>query len=225
MTRTRVPRALLLPALAAAIVLAVPAAPVAAKARCAPAKAKTLKRTGKVRVYRKGSGTYACWYRTGRTTRIDDYPREPDTGDGGGTDELIGHIVVSGAYVAYTDDVTIFPTGTEEEGGQQPEHQSSVEVLNVKRGGDPVAEAEPYGEAAGSQYLEATSFTVVRLVLRPTGAAAWTAASSTDVVVNAMNAGATRLLDQGAGIDARSLRLAGKRLSWTKSGARRSGTL
>jgi hypothetical protein len=62
-------------------------------------------------------------------------------------------------------------------------------------------------------------------VLRPTGAAAWSAKSSTDVVVNAMNSVGTRLLDEGAGIDARSLRLAGKRLSWTKSGVRRSGTL
>jgi hypothetical protein len=225
MTGTRAPRALTLAVLSASLTVAIPAAPASAKAPCAPAKAKTVKRTSKVRVYRRGSGTYACWYRTGRTTRIDDYPRETDTGDGGGTDELIGHIVVSGAYVAYSDDVAIYPTGTEEEGGQQTEHQNSVEILNVKRGGDPVAEAEPYGEAAGSQYLEPTSFSVVRLVLRPTGAAAWTAKSSNDVVVNAMSAGGTRLLDEDAGIDARSLRLAGKRLSWTKSGARRSGTL
>jgi hypothetical protein len=225
MTGTATPRAIVLTLTVGALALAVPAAPASAKAHCAPAKAKTVKRTGKVRIYRKGSGTYACWLRTGRTTRIDDYPREPDFGDGGGTDEFIGHIVVAGAYVAYTDDVAIYPTGVEEEGGQETERQSSVEVLNVKRGGDPVAEDEPYGEAPASQYLESTTFTVVRLVLRPTGAAAWSAKSSTDVVVNAMNSVGTRLLDEGAGIDARSLRLAGKRLGWTKSGVRRSGTL
>jgi hypothetical protein len=225
MNGIRAPRPHILTALAlAAAVLAIPAAPASAKARCAPKKAKTIKSTSKVRVYRKGSGKYACWTRTGRTTRIDDYPREPDFGDGGGTTEVIGHIVVSGAYVAYSDDVTVYPTGVEEEGGQETQYESTVEVLNVKHG-EVIAEEGPDGGAPGSQYLQPSDFSVVRIVLRPSSAMAWTARSSTTAVVAAMDPRGTRVLDDGAGIDAGSLKLAGRQLRWIKDGTKRTGTL
>jgi hypothetical protein len=94
----------------------------------------------------------------------------------------------------------------------------------------------PQGQRVGSAPAAATpgpeSHTAVTaLVLRASGAAAWIAQSASlgnhgrSTQVRSLVRGQVSVLDQGAGIGPRSLRLHGRQLSWRNGGRQRTAQL
>lgn len=66
---------------------------------------------------------------------------------------------------------------------------------------------------------------VPRVVLRRTGALAWSDDEGDRAAIFRRSGGKVRRLDRGPGVDAESLRLAGSTLEWRHGGARRTASL
>ena len=160
-------------------------------------------------MYESGAGVYGCAARTGRSYRLGASARTVREG-------RVGPIALAGVDVAY---------GLSEFGVDTLSAQVVVRDLATGR--------ELRTEPATTKRLGAEFFqSVAAVVVNPDGAVAWIgdggsviSGSRSDVEVDKADAHGLALLDTGAGIDSRSLRLRGSTLEWRHNGRPRSAAL
>jgi hypothetical protein len=175
---------------------------------CLPRGARTVARDRLVRVYSvpdkrgfKSDRFYsACAFRDGATVLL-----------GGGPSQRPSHLVVAGAFVAYTSTSFGVDSGC-----------TSISIIDVPAPTEIILPARYCYVDAG--FVSAGG--VSDLVVSPHGTVGWIAYSGRDrqrgsisyKVQQANFSGATSTLDEGPGIVPGSLRLNGTTLTWVKEG-------
>ena len=195
-------RRMLVLVMAAALAVALPGGGASASERsCAGKAARVLARGDEALAYRAANGAYyGCLYRTGRSLFIR-------------TAALPLHNVRShGPFVAFS--IQRYVNG--EDGSDQPAAVFSIGVC--RRDGRRFKHVGASGDAAVGDDP------VTDLVLTRTGEIAWIAAppeAGGEVrVMKADASGGTTTVATGTDIGVHSLRLRGRRLSWTRAGTR-----
>lgn len=174
---------------------------------CGPAAAETLASSSHARVYAAHGAAFGCATGGGRSFRLG------RTSNCLGSD-LVGPLVVAGEVAAYASERCGIDIGF-----------TQVLVRNLRTGKR--LSASPAVTAPGPESFPS----VDSLVARSDGAAAWIASAFSigshqiHVELRRIGAGGEMLLDSGAAIGRRSLRLHGERLTWRHGGAARSSTL
>lgn len=185
------------------------------RSRCAPAHSQTVARDRDVRVYSladkvsRDYGTYACLLHTGSTVALAKPRRyRPDS---------IGHIVLAGTIVAYTDSTHGIDTGS-----------TDIVVVNV------AARRTLFTIPGVGGFIDACVISfrdVTDLVVTDRGSVAWivrkgaNCRTATFEVHSAHASGAQSLLEEGPAIVPGSLRVSGQTASWENGGQRRSASL
>jgi hypothetical protein len=174
------------------------------RSRCAPAHSETVARDRDVRVYSLASkapgqeGTYACVLHSGRTVVLAKPRRyRPDS---------IGHVVLAGRIVAYTDSTHGIDTGS-----------TGIVVVNVaaRRTLLTIPGVGGFIDACVISFREVTD-----LVVTDRGSVAWIVRKGADCrtvtfeVQSAHASGAQGLLEEGPAIVPGSLRVSGQTASW-----------
>jgi hypothetical protein len=180
-----------------------------AAARCGPAGARTLAASGLARVYSLRGSVYGCSVKGRKSYRLGHASRSIREG-------RVGPVAVAGEDAAYG--LTQYGVDTVSAG---------VIVRRLRDG------KQLRGLAATSKALGPESFASVdSIVVNRTGAVAWIAQGGSvisghpsDVEVDRADARGHSVLDSGAGIGGRSLRLRDSTISWRDGAATRSATL
>jgi hypothetical protein len=183
--------------------------------RCAPPHAQAIAKDRYVRVYSlegkppRSSGTYACLLRRGTTVALT-RPRRfnPDS---------IGHVVLAGTIVAYTDSTHGVDTGS-----------TDIVVVNVasRRTLLTIPGVGHFVDACVIGFSDVTD-----LVVTYRGSVAWILSkgskctTATFEVHSARTSGAPALLEEGPDIVPGTLRVSGQTVSWENSGQRKSAGL
>jgi len=177
--------------------------------RCGPAGAATLAADGAGRVYVRGGSVIACSSRSGRHYVLGSH------GSCLGGRTRVAPVAVAGPLVAY---------GTRTCGVDTS--QSAVHVRRLSDG------SALRTLTASTSIRRPESFvSVTALVLARDGAVAWIAVGGSILggtrftEVHAFTGGRARVLDRGAGVDPKLLRLAGGVVRWRHGGAWRSARL
>jgi hypothetical protein len=185
------------------------------RSRCAPAHSQTVARDRDVRVYSLASkvsgheGTYACLLHSGSTVALAKPRRyRPDS---------IGHIVLAGRIVAYTDSTHGIDTGS-----------TDIVVLNLaaRRTLLTIPGVGGFIDGCFISFHEVTD-----LVVTDRGSVAWivrkgaNCQTATFEVQSAHASGAQSWLEEGPAIVPGSLRVSGQTASWENGGQRRSASL
>jgi hypothetical protein len=185
------------------------------RSRCAPAHSETVARDRDVRVYSLAGktpgheGTYACLLHSGSTLALAKRRRyRPDS---------IGHIVLAGTIVAFTDSTHGVDTGS-----------TSIVVVTVaaRRILLTIPGVGGFIDACVISFRDVTD-----LVVTDRGAVAWivrkgvNCRTTTFEVHSAHASGAQSLLEEGPAIVPGSLRVSGQAASWESGGQRRSASL
>jgi len=184
------------------------------RSRCAPAHSQTVARDRDVRVYSLADkvwdyGTYACLLHSGSTVALAKPRRyRPDS---------IGHIVLAGTIVAYTDSTHGIDTGS-----------TDIVVVNVaaRRTLLTIPGAGGFIDACFISFRDVTD-----LVVTDRGSVAWivrkgaNCRTATFEVQSAHASGTQSLLEEGPAIVPGSLRVSGQTASWENGGQRRSASL
>lgn len=185
------------------------------RSRCDPAHSETVARDRDVRVYslaNKASGhddTYACLLHSGSTVALAKLRRyRPDS---------IGHIVLAGTIVAYTDSTHGVDTGS-----------TGIVVVNVaaRRTLLSIPGVGGFIDACVISFRDVTD-----LVVTDRGSVAWivrkgaNCRTATFEVHSARASGAQSLLEEGPAIVPGSLRVSGQTASWESGGQRKSASL
>jgi hypothetical protein len=181
----------------------------AARARCGPAEARTLAASGLARVYSLRGAVYGCSVKGRKSYRLGNASRSIREG-------RVGSVAVAGQDAAYG--LTQYGVDTV---------SASVIVRRLSDG------TRLRDLAATSRPLGPESFeSVDSIVVKRTGAVAWIAEGgsvisghASDVEVDRADERGHSLLDSGAGIDGRSLRLRDSTISWRHAAATRTATL
>jgi hypothetical protein len=196
------------------LVAAAPAAPAAAKDRCAFNGSKTLRQTSKLRLYSlPGTGKalsdrfYICVRANGRRFRADDRVSPEVTMQKSTLTSAGNFAAVAYDYYANEDAVGLTVVVIDLRTGKQTRHTENPDEFSTAK--------------------------VPAIVLGTTGGAAWiyeqTPISSSEGTrlreVHAARTGAIRKLDEGLDIAATSLRLDGATVRWTKGGVAQSAPL
>jgi hypothetical protein len=176
-------------------------------AACGPAGAQTVASNQVARIYDRNGAVYGCSTRTGRTFRLGS--STPTIGQG-----RVQPTALAGADAAYG--LTSHGVDT-----------ATTQVV-VRRLGDGKV---LHTAVAVSRNTGAESFqSVTALVVKSDGAVAWIGGSRSiggrqALEVHRIDSRGQAVLDRGAGIAPRSLRLRSSRLSWLDSGRQRSAAL
>ncbi len=185
------------------------------RSRCAPAHSETVARDRDVRVYLLASrapghdGTYACLLHSGSTIALAKPRRyRPDS---------IGHVVLAGTIVAYTDSTHGVDTGS-----------TGIVVVNVaaRRTLLTIPGVGGFIDACVISFRDVTD-----LVVTDRGSVAWivrkgaNCRTTTFEVQSAHASGAQSLLEEGQAIVPGSLRVSGQTASWESGGQRRAASL
>lgn len=185
------------------------------RSRCAPAHSETVARDRDVRVYSLAGnapghdGTYACLLHSGSTVALVKPRRyRPDS---------IGHVVLAGTIVAYTDSTHGVDTGS-----------TGVVVVNVaaRRTLLTIPGVGGFIDGCFISFRDVTD-----LVVTDRGSVAWivrkgaNCRTATFEVHSAHASGAQSLLEGGPAIVPGSLRVSGQTASWESGGQRRSASL
>ena len=176
---------------------------------CGPAGARTLAVDRAARAYQSGSGVYGCSAAARRSYLLGASARSIREG-------RAGPIALAGSDVAYG--YTRFGIDTV---------SAQVVVRDLASG------KQLHSEPATSRPLGPEFFqSVATVVVKPDGAVAWIgdggsiiAGRTRDIEVDRAEARGFALLESGAGIDARSLRLRGSTLTWRDGARTRSARL
>ena len=148
---------------------------------------------------------WGCLRATGRRVYMD-----AESSDQYGQTSL-GSLVLRGTFVAYGLNTTAIDNSC----------HGDVHVFSLKR-------RDTTGEASQTPIAQRSPYdcpSVVKLLLTPSGRAAWTSTQGSDNFVRKLDPGGEATLDQGA-IDTSSLRLtSGGLATWTNAGAPRSAQL
>jgi hypothetical protein len=180
-----------------------------AGAACGPQGARTLAKDRGARVYETGGSVYGCATRSGRITRLG------TTGDCIGGGASVNHVALAADTVAYGLHHCGVDTGF-----------TQVLVQRLRDG----ARLGSFSATEKSLGPEATNF-VDSLVVRADGATAWIATGQSiisparDIEVRTGHGSHRQLLDSAPGVNTKSLRLHGSRLTWRNGGAERSAIL
>lgn len=180
----------------------------AARARCGPISAHTLAADAGVRVYLKAGTVYGCSSRTRHVTRL-------GTSSSCIRAQRAGPFAVAGQLVAYGVESCGVDTGS-----------SEVLVRRLSDGKVMLARAAMTGFLGPEAYSSVTA-----IVVRADGAVAWIGSGSSiirhsrEIEVHDAKGSFARLLDSGASIAPRSLRLHHERLTWRHGSTSRSATL
>lgn len=177
-----------------------------AGASCAPAGAHRVASSASAEVYSSRGTVYGCSEKTGRRTKLGQTTSCIRA-------DLISHARVAGELAAYADERCGVDAGF-----------TTVVVVRLSDGKRLKSDPATTGRTLPESYQSVDS-----LVLRRDRRVAWIATahsiirpSSADIEVHADDRRGARLLDSGAGIDPRSLRLHGSRLTWRDGGATRT---
>jgi hypothetical protein len=185
------------------------------RARCTPPHSKTVARDRDVRVYSLAGkapgqgGTYACQLRSGSTIALAKPRRyRPDS---------IGHVVLAGTIVAYTDSAHGVDAGS-----------TDIVVVNVaaRRRLFTVPGVGGFVDACVISFRDVTD-----LVVTDRGPVAWIVRKGADCrtatfeVRSARTSGVQVLLEEGPAIAPGSLRVSGQTASWESGGRLRSASL
>lgn len=185
------------------------------RSRCAPPHSETVVRDRDVRVYSFAGkapgheGTYACLLHGGSTVALAKPRRyRPDS---------IGHLVLAGTIVAYTDSTHGVDTGS-----------TDIVVVNV------AARRTLFTIPGVGGFIDACVISfrdVTDLVVTDRGSVAWivrkgvNCRTATFEVHSAHASGAQSLLEEGPAIVPGSLRVSVQTASWESGGQRRSASL
>jgi hypothetical protein len=171
-------------------------------ARCRAAHSRTIAQDAVARVYKYGGGLYGCSARTGIRTRLGSTPYTAQV-------RLVGSLAAYAVYIHGID------------------FGSATVVITRLTDGKRLGSASAIDRAFVESFQSVTS-----LIVRRSGAVAWIASvgsivnSEMSVEVHRLDRGGRSvLLDRGAKIDPKSLRLRGSTLTWTNAGVTRSSTL
>jgi hypothetical protein len=185
------------------------------RARCAPPHAQTIAKDRYIRVYSLGGkaprqgGTYACLLRRGTIVVLARHRRfRPDS---------IGHIVLAGTIVAYTDSTHGVDTGS-----------TDIVVVNAasRRTLLTIPGVGGFVDACVISFHDVTD-----LVVTYRGSVAWIVRKGTHCktatfeVHSARISGAPALLEEGPAIVPGTLRVSGQTVSWENGGQRKSAGL
>jgi hypothetical protein len=194
----------------ATVVLQAEAAGGAQTLACGPVGAHTLARDAQARVYVTSAGVYGCAHHAAAPVRLGASVTSCLGGD------RIGPVALAGTTVAYASERCAVDTGL-------------TRVL-IRR----LADGRLLGRAGAGTATSPESYTAVTsLVVRASGSAAWIAFSSSLGAKESLFEvwrlvrGSRRRLDSdlNGGIETRSLRLRGRRITWRDGGRTRSATL
>lgn len=181
----------------------------AGAARCGPSGVRTLAVDGLARVYQSGGDVFGCSTAGGRSYRLGAAARSIRQG-------RAGPIALAGVDVAYG--LTEFGVDT---------ISAQVIVRNL-RSGKQLRSEPATTRALGVEFFQS----VAAVVVKPDGAVAWVGQGGSvihpgggEIEVDRSDARGRALLDSGAGIDVRSLRLRGSTTSWRHHGRIRSARL
>jgi hypothetical protein len=178
-------------------------------ATCGRHQGHTLAQGDSARVYTLNDGAYGCAIPNGVVYKLG------SASVCNGRPGRAAPVALSGRIVAYGLATCGIDTGT-----------SVVVVRRLTNGKRLHRDASVTGPV-GAESFE----TVESLALEPSGSDAWitvtnsVASHGSSVEVHAHDSGGAVLLDSGAGIDPRSLRLAGSKLTWRHDGKLRSAQL
>jgi hypothetical protein len=174
---------------------------------CGPAAALTLASSSRARVYASHGSAFGCAAGAGSPLRLGKTTNCISS-------DLVGPVVVAGDIAAYASERCGVDTGS-----------TQVLVRNLRTGKR--LSASPAVTVPGPESFPS----VDSLVARSDGAAAWIAEAKSlgnhqrNVELRRIDARGESLLDSGAAIGLRSLRLRGARLTWLHSGQPRTSTL
>lgn len=175
---------------------------------CGSPSARTLAADAVARVYAEGETVYGCAH-GGRAYRLGASSRSIREG-------RVGPVALAGVVAAYG--LSRYGVDT----------VAAAVVVRRLSDGKQLRTASATSRAVGPESSEA----VTSVVVKRNGSVAWIGAAgsiiahrSTETEVNAADRRGERLLDSGAGINARSLRLRGSTLTWVDGGRTRSATL
>lgn len=185
------------------------------RSRCAPAHSETVARDRDVRVYSLATktpghdGTYACLLHSGRTVALAK-PRRYRR-------DSIGHVVLAGTIVAYTDSTHGVDTGS-----------TRIVVVNlaVRRTLLSIPGVGDFADGCVINFREVTD-----LVVTDHGSVAWivrkgaNCRTATFEVHSDSASSAQSLLEEGPAILPGSLLASGQTVSWENGGQRRSASL
>lgn len=175
---------------------------------CGPRSAKTIAADPVARVYRSGDTVYGCSSRTGRRTTLG------QTSISAKDRTRLGLVRLAGSYAAFASSTFGVDSGGAE-----------VSVVRLSDG-----RRVRTGQAVDQGLVESVQ-SVPSLVVRSDGAVAWIGqvrsiiGRGEQLEVHRADRRGAALLDRGADIAPRSLRLRGRRLSWRDGSSTRTSTL
>jgi hypothetical protein len=186
-----------------------PTASSSGSARCGPSGAHTLAASHLARVYVLGGGVYGCSLGGDRSFRLGNDARSI-------REERVGPLALAGRDAAYG--LTRYGVDT----------LSATVIVERLSDGKQLHNSSATSRPLGPEFFQS----VKSILVKSDGAVAWVANAGSiisgrpaEVEVNRADMRGALLLDSGAGIDPRSLRLHNSTVTWRHGSATRSATL